>query len=151
MRAFTPFAASFFTSRSASAFVLYAASWMVQIPRGALFAGALALSAGRARSAGALAGLADSFRDVATVDSGSSMVVAGVDALGAPVVPDAFDPLVVAAAALPVVRGAWVAVAGGTGAPRDAPAGVTFAVDRGVAAGGVAGDAFAVAVEQCDP
>ena len=103
---------------------------MVQIPRGALFAGALALSAGRARSAGALAGLADSFRDVATVDSGSSMVVAGVDALGAPVVPDAFDPLVVAAAALPVVRGAGVVVAGCTGAPRDAPAGATPSTNR---------------------
>src|SRR5690348_4572690 len=112
MRAFTPFAPSFFTSRSASAFVLYAASWMVQIPRGALFAGALALSAGRTCSVGALAGLADSFRDVATADSGASTVVAGVGALGALVVPDAFDPFGVAAAALPVVRGTGVAVAG---------------------------------------
>ena len=35
MRAFTPRDASLLTSRSASGRVLYAASWMVQIPRGA--------------------------------------------------------------------------------------------------------------------
>jgi hypothetical protein len=35
MRAFTPRVASFRTSASASARVLYAASWMVQMPRGA--------------------------------------------------------------------------------------------------------------------
>src|SRR5687767_11565382 len=35
MRAFTPRAASLRTSASASGRVLYAASWMVQVPRGA--------------------------------------------------------------------------------------------------------------------
>ena len=153
MRAFTPFAPSFCTSRSASAFVLYAASWMVQIPRGALFADAPVLSVGRTRSVGALADLVDSFRDVATADSGSSTFVADADALGAFVVPDALDPVGVAiaalsVAALPAARGVGVAVAGCTGAAREAPAGVTFAVERGATAGVVAGDALAVAVEQ---
>jgi hypothetical protein len=69
------------------------------------------------------------------------------------VVPDALDPLDVAVAALsvaalPVARGVGVAVAGCTGAAREAPAGVTFAVERGATAGVVAGDALAVAVEQ---
>ena len=93
----------------------------------------------RAR-AGALARLLDSFRDVATVDSaGSSTLVAGVAALGALV-----DPI----DARSVVRGAGPTVAGCTGAPRDVPAGVTFAVDAGAAD---AGDALAVALAQCDP
>ena len=135
MRAFTSRAASFFTNRSASALVLYAASWMVQLPRGALFAGALALSAGRTRAVGALAGFVVSARDVETADSGgSSTLTCCVAALGALVVP---------VDALPVVRGVGLSVAGCTGAPRDVPAGVTFAVDGG-AAGAVDGDAVAV-------
>ena len=121
---------------------------MVQIPRGAFFADAPVLSTGRTRSVGALAGLADSFRDVATADNGASTFVAGVEALGALVVPDALDPLGVAVAALPVACGVGDTVAGCAGAGRDAPAGVTFAVERGATAGVVAGDALAVAVEQ---
>lgn len=39
MRASTPRVASFFTSRSASGRVLYAASWIVQMPRGATVVG----------------------------------------------------------------------------------------------------------------
>ena len=124
---------------------------MVQIPRGALFADAPVLSAGRTRSVGALADLVDSFRDIATADSGSSTFVADADALGAFVVPDALDPLVGVVAALPAARGVGAAVAGDGGVPRDAPAGVTFPVDRGATAGVIAGDALAVAVEQCDP
>src|SRR3954454_9049762 len=123
---------------------------MVQIPRGALFAGAFALSAGRPRSAGSATGLADSFRgvdaadsfrDVDTADSGSSTVAAGVGALDALVVPGALDPFVVPAEALPAARGAGAALAG-CGTPRDAPAGVTFVVDEE----GAAGDVLAVAV-----
>lgn len=136
MRAFTSRAASFFTSRSASALVLYAASWMVQIPRGALVAGVLALSAGRARVAGAFAGFVDSVRDVATADSGGSSAFAGgVGALG---------DLVGFVAPLPVVRGAGPTVSDRGAAPRDAPAGVTFVVDDGAATG--AADVAAVAV-----
>ena len=135
MRAFTSRAASFFTSRSASALVLYAASWMVQIPRGALVAGPLALSAGRARVAGAFAGFVDSVRD-ATADSGGSSTLAG--GVGAP------GDLAGLVAALPVVLGAGFTVSDRGAAPRDAPAGVTFVVDDGAATG--AADVAPVAV-----
>jgi hypothetical protein len=128
--------------------VLYAASWMVQIPRGALFAGALVLSAGRTRSVGALAALAGSFRDVETADSGSSTLVAGAEALGALVAPEALDALGVPAGVLPVARGVGFAVAGCSGALRELPAGVTFAVDVGAGAGTEDDDVLAVAVEQ---
>ena len=138
MRAFTSRAASFFTNRSASAFVLYAASWMVQIPRGALAAGVPALSAGRTRVAGALAGFVVSVRDVATADSGSSTRAGGVGALCALVVP---------VAPAPVVRGTAFTVSGRGAAPREAPAGVTFVVDDG-AAGAADGAAVAVVVAQ---
>ena len=147
MRAFTSRAASFFTSRSASALVLYAASWMVQIPRGAFFADALTLSARRPRAAGSATGsgdsfraadTADAFRDVDTADNGSSTFATGVGAL---------DAFVVPVAALPAVRGVGVALAG-CGAPRDAPAGVTFVVDDAIAAGAADCDVLAVAVEQ---
>ena len=165
MRAFTSRAASFFTSRSASALVLYAASWMVQIPRGAFFADALTLSARRPRAAGSATGsgdsfraadTADAFRDVDTADNGSSTFATGVGALDALVVPGALDALVVPGAldafvvpvaALPAVRGVGVALAG-CGAPRDAPAGVTFVVDDAIAAGAADCDVLAVAVEQ---
>ena len=138
MRAFTSRAASFLTSRSASALVLYAASWMVQMPRGALAAGVLVLPAGRPRVAGALAGFVVSVRDVETADSGGASTFAGgVGALG---------DLIVFVAAPPVVRGAGFAVSGRGAAPRDAPAGVTFVVDDGAATGAADGAAVAVAV-----
>jgi hypothetical protein len=104
---------------------------MVQIPRGAL------------------AGLFASFRDVATVDSGgASSFVAGVDARGVLVVSGVLDALVDAVDARSVGRGAGVTGAGCTGTPRVAPAGVTFAVEAGAAAGD---DVLAVALAQCDP
>src|SRR5690349_20698337 len=131
MRAFASRSASFFTSRSASALVLYAASWMVQIPRGALAAGVLALSAARTRVAGALAGFVVSVRDVATADSGSSTRAGGGGALCALLVPVA-APL--------VVRGAAFTVSDRGAAPSDTPAGVTFVVDD------CAADGAAVAV-----
>ena len=84
---------------------------MVQIPRGALFAGALALSDGRTRGVVALASFVASVRDGVT---------AGGDS-------------------------------GSTGAPRDAPAGVTFVVDDGVAAAAVDDGAVAPAVGQWEP
>ena len=130
------------TRASASGRVLYAASWMVQIPRGALVAGTLALSADRPRGAGALAGLVDSVRDVETADSGSSTRAGGVVALG---------DLVVPVAAPPVVRGAGFTVSARGTAARDAPAGVTFVVDDDVATGAADGAAVAVVVAQWEP
>ena len=136
MRAFTSRAANFFTSRSASALVLYAASWMVHVPRGVVFVGALVLAVGFARGVGALAGFAvsardvgfvASVRDVATADSGSSTLVRGVEVLGD----------FVASGALPVVRVAgFTAPPDCTGAARDAPVGAALAIDGGVVAGG---------------
>jgi len=147
MRAFTSRAASFFTSRSASALVLYAASWMVHVPRGALFVDAFALSVGCTRAAGALVFLFDSVRDTETVDSGSSTCVGGADVFEAFVVPDVLDAFAVPTGALPVARDVGLTVAGCGGAPRDAPAGVTFVVDA--VASAVDGDAVVAA--QCEP
>ena len=147
MRAFTSRAASFFTRRSASALVLYAASWMVHVPRGALFVGAPTLSMGCTVSAGALVFFVVSVRDTETVESGSSTCVDGADVFEAFVVPEVLEVLVVPAGALPVVRGVGLAVVGCGGTPRDAPAGVTFVVDE-VA---VAVDGAAVVAAQCEP
>src|SRR5258705_1677011 len=98
---------------------------MVQIPRGALFDGALALSDGRTRGVVALAGFVASVRDGETAGDDSSAFVTGVEALAD----------VVVAVVVPVVRGAGFAdPADCTGAPRDAPAGVTLVVDDAAAA-----------------
>ena len=132
MRAFTPRAESFFTSRSASTRVLYAASWMVQLPRATLAFGALLTSVVCRGFTGVLAGAVASARGVGTsvLDGRRSVSFSGAEAL-------------VVALALPVVLGPVVDVgapADCTAAPRDAPAVVTLA-----AAGGVT---VVVAVEQ---
>src|SRR6185295_18162162 len=82
MRAFTPRAESFFTSRSASTRVLYAASWMVQLPRVTLAFGALLASVVRAGFTGVLAGAVASARGVGTsvLDGRRSVSFAGAEA-----------------------------------------------------------------------
>ena len=120
---------------------------MVHVPRGALFVGALALSVGCTRAAGALVVVGVSVRDPETVDNGSSTCVGGADVFEAFVVPEVLEAFVVPVGVPPVARGVGLGVAGCGGAPRDAPAGVTFVIDE-VA---VAVDGAAPVAAQCEP
>ena len=122
MRAFTPRPDSFFTRRSASARVLYAASWMVQTPRGGLAFGAVAFSERRAGSSLARGGDGASARDGEAdgIDEVLSVRVGAGEAL-----------VVVLVVLVLVVLTRVVVVADAAdcvGAERGAPAVVTFAV-----------------------
>src|SRR5436189_5318916 len=130
MRAFAPREASLRTSASASGRVLYAASWMVQIPRGVDSLAAGVFVAG-ARAAGSSFGASVGVDAVAPVSTWGAVAGLGTVLARAPV-----------AAAVLDVRGGGEEMT--LGEPDDRPLGAT------VLGAGVAAVAVAVAA-QCAP